>query len=276
MNKRAAELGLRGTHFANPVGLDAAGNYSTARELAKLTQKLREFPFFREVADTERTTLKSGARPRTITNRNLLLQHVRSANGVKTGRTQGAGWVLIGSATRRGVTVITVVLGAASETARLDQTGALLSYAFRRFRQSTAVSRGQVLARVPIRYRPGAELDLMASRTVRRSIRRGRGGFERKLLDVPTEVEGPIRKGQRFGTIELFYKGERISRVPLVAATDISEASAARRAKEYFTRPMTLVLLGLVLLASVMITGLRRRAGTRGKARTDSRGVPAA
>jgi D-alanyl-D-alanine carboxypeptidase (penicillin-binding protein 5/6) len=276
MNRRAGELGLKGTRYANPIGLDAAGNYSTARELAELTRKLREFPFFRKVTDTQRTTLETGARPRTIVNRNQLIGRFGFVNGVKTGHTQGAGWVLVGSATRRRNTLISVVLGASGEGTRQSDTMRLLGYGFGRYRVATAVSRGDVFKQVPIRFRPGAELGLMASRTVRRSIRRGKGGFERKLLDVPEEVEGPIRKGQRLGTIEIFYGGERISRVPLVAAASVPEAGAARRAKEYFTRPTSLLLLGLALSASVMITWLRRRAGARGKARTDSRGVPAA
>jgi D-alanyl-D-alanine carboxypeptidase (penicillin-binding protein 5/6) len=275
MNRRAKELGLRGTRFANPIGLDAPGNHSTARELAKLTQTLRGFRFFREVVDTQQTTLKTGARPRTISNRNLLLGRARSFNGVKTGKTQGAGYVLVGSATRKKITLISVVLGTENENARLNDTAALLAYGFKRYRPATAVTRGQVLERVPIRFRPGAELHLMASRDVRRTVRVGSGNFKRVLLDVPKEVEGPIRRGQRMGTIEIFHRGERVSRVPLVASADVAAAGPARRAQEYFTRPATLGLFGVLLLAGVIITGLRRRNGARAKARTESRGVPA-
>jgi D-alanyl-D-alanine carboxypeptidase (penicillin-binding protein 5/6) len=147
---------------------------------------------------------------------------------------------------------------------------ALFDYGFKRYRPATAVARGQILERVPIKFRPGAELELVASRTVKRRILRGKGGFERKLLDVPEEVEGPIREGQRFGTIEVFHRGRRISRVPLVAGDSVAEAGAARRAKEYFTRPGTVALLGIALLAAVMISVLlRRRAGAEGE------GVPA-
>jgi D-alanyl-D-alanine carboxypeptidase (penicillin-binding protein 5/6) len=275
MNERAAELGLRQTRYTNPVGLDAPGNHSSAADLVKLTIKLREFPFFRRVVDTERTTLKSGARPRTIENRNKLVLRVKTVDGVKTGHTQGAGWVLIGSATRRSVSLITVVLGAAGEGARQADTLKLLDYGFRKYQRVTAVKRGQVFedARVPIRFRAGAKLDLMASRTVRRTIRRGSPRFTYKLLGVPEEVEGPIREGQRFGTIEIFLAGERISRVPLVAQSDVAEAGAARRAKDYFTRPATMGLLALALLASVLVTGLRRRSGARGKARAESQGM---
>lgn len=279
MNRRAGELGLRGTRFANPIGLDQAGNYSTARELARLTQELRKYPFFRDVVDSRGATLKSGVRVREIGNRNLLIRDLVTATGVKTGHTQGAGWVLVGSYQKRGVALISVVLGASSETDRLNQSAALADYGFGRYRPATAVSRGQILERVPIRFRPGAELELVASRTIKRRILRGSGGFERRLLDVPQEVEGPIAKGQRFGTIEVFHRDRRIARVPLVAGTNVAEAGAARKAKEFFTRPSTVGLLGLALLVAVMISVLlRRRAGADGggRPRTESRGMPAA
>ena len=277
MNRRAGELGLRGTRFANPIGLDAPGNYSTAHELAKLTQELRKHPFFRDVVDSPATTLKSGMRQRMIRNRNLLVRNYEYVTGVKTGKTLGAGYVLVGSAQKRGVSLISVVLGTNSEAARNRDTLNLFQHGFSRYRPATAVSRGQILERVPIKFRPGAELELVASRTVKRRILRGGGGFERKLLDVPAEVEGPIAKGQRFGTIEIFHRGRRISRVPLVAGDSVAEAGAARKAKEFFTRPSTMGLLGVALLAAVMISVLlRRRAGADATARRESRGMPAA
>ena len=270
MNRRAGELGLRGTRYANPIGLDDAGNYSTARELALLTQKLREFPFFRDLVDSPSATLKSGNRQRFIRNRNKLVSLFEWVTGVKTGKTNGAGYVLVGSAAKRGISLISVVLGADSEGARNAQTTSLFKYGFGRYRPATAVSRGQILERVPIKFRPGAELELVASRTVKRRILPRKGGFERKLLDVPQEVEGPIEEGQRFGTIEVFYRGKRISRVPLVAGDSVAQAGTARRAKEFFTRPSTVALLGIALLAAVMISVLlRRRAGPEGE------GVPA-
>lgn len=275
MNRRAAALGLSDTRFANPVGLDAPGNYSTARDLVKLTLALRGFPFFRRVVDTRGTTLKTGARPRTIVNRNQLVREVDEVDGVKTGRTQGAGYVLIGSATRRRVGLISVVLGTASEAARNADSLRLLRYGFTRYRVSTAVARRQVMARVPIRFRTGAELDLVASRTVRRSVRRG-SKLERRLVGAPEEVEGPIREGQRLGTIEIFLDGRRVSRVPLVAATSVAEAGPTRRAKEFLTRPATLGLLAVAVLASVLAAGLMGRARARGRRRSETRGVPAA
>ena len=126
MNRAAGRLGLRDTSYANPIGLDEPGNYSTPRDLATLTMRLRRERLFRRIFDTPRTTLQTGAHPRTIVNHNDLVLTVPWIDGVKTGYTLDAGYVLIGSGTRKGVTLLSVVLGAPSEAAREQDTLSLL------------------------------------------------------------------------------------------------------------------------------------------------------
>ena len=88
--------------------------------------RLRREGLFRRIVDTPRTTLQTGARPRTIVNHNDLVLTVPWIDGVKTGYTLDAGYVLIGSGTRKGVTLLSVVLGAPSEAARDQDTLSLL------------------------------------------------------------------------------------------------------------------------------------------------------
>ena len=88
MNRRARQLGLRNTSFANPVGLDDPKNYSTAHDLAKLAVQLRRNEFFRRTVDLEVATLRSGAQKRIVGNRNALVRRVDAVNGVKTGFTR--------------------------------------------------------------------------------------------------------------------------------------------------------------------------------------------
>lgn len=259
MNARARALGLGDTRFANPIGLDAARNYSTARELVQLSLSLRRFEFFKRTVNRPAFTLKSGDRPRTVVNRNTLVRRVPWVNGVKTGHTQAAGYVLVSSATRRGVTLVSVVLGAPNESARNADTLALLRYGFKRYRRAVAVRRGERFARVPIRFRRGAELNLVAARTVRRVIRRGRAPRVR-ATGVPAEVTGPVRKGQRLGMVEVAYRDGEVRRVPLVAAAAVPEAALVQRGKDFFTRPLTLVL-AIVAVCSVVAVLMRRRLG---------------
>src|SRR5688572_27989787 len=108
MNRAAAELGLDGTGYSNPIGLDEAGNFSTAGDLAELTLELRRDPFFRKVVDTPEITVTSGDQPRRVVNRNNLVFEYPFVNGVKTGFTGEAGNVLVASGTQKGVTLISV------------------------------------------------------------------------------------------------------------------------------------------------------------------------
>ena len=118
MNRRARELGLKNTHYANPIGLDQEGNYSSARDLVTLATVLRTNTFFKKIVDSPSGTLKTGVHPRTFRNRNRLVGQYPWVNGVKTGHTRGAGYVLVGSGSRNGIQLITAVLGTPSEAAR--------------------------------------------------------------------------------------------------------------------------------------------------------------
>jgi D-alanyl-D-alanine carboxypeptidase (penicillin-binding protein 5/6) len=152
MNLRAAALGLSDTHYSNPIGLDEPGNYSSASDLVALSRRLLEIPAFARIADSERAVLRSLDPPRTIYTRNTLLLREPWASGIKTGHTLGAGYVLVGSGERRGVELISAVLGAPSEVERDLDTLELLEYGFSVYQR-----------RVPIRPRPARSRWVAAS-----------------------------------------------------------------------------------------------------------------
>jgi serine-type D-Ala-D-Ala carboxypeptidase (penicillin-binding protein 5/6) len=267
MNVRAQQLGLKDTHYENPIGLDDPENYSSARDLVRLTLRLRAFEFFRRTVAREQVTLRSGDHPRTLTNRNGLVR-LPQVNGVKTGHTQQAGYVLVGSGTQHGVTLISVVLGDSSVSARETDTRRLLAWAFTLYRRARAVAPGEVLARAPIRYRRGAELELVAGDTSRRFVVRKGTELKRCGLEAPSEVSGPIRRGQHLGKLKICRGKRHIATLPLVASADVPKASLAVRTKDWFTRPLTLVLVVLLGLGgSVLLTRARRR-GAQGRRRS--------
>jgi D-alanyl-D-alanine carboxypeptidase (penicillin-binding protein 5/6) len=259
MNRRAVELGLTNTHYANPIGLDESGNYSSARDLAKLVLELRRSPFFRKTVDTQFVTLRTGAQQRRLENRNQLVHRFNWIDGVKTGHTQQAGYVLVASGSRRGVPLISVALGTASEDDRDTNSLRLLDYGLKRFKRRLAIRQGQVIARVPIKYRPGATLSLVAKRSVRRVVPRGpTGRIVRVLRGVPAEVEGPVQRGDRIAGVDLVRNGRRLTTVSLVAAADVEEAGVARRTQDWLTGPWTLGIIGAVIVLAVLLTRLRR------------------
>ena len=122
MNRYAAALGLADTHYANPIGLDESGNYSSARDLATLTRRLLRDPAFARIADARSAVLRSVRPPRRITTINELLRWRPGSTGVKTGHTFGAVYVLVGSGQRKGVELISVAIGAPTDEDRFSTT----------------------------------------------------------------------------------------------------------------------------------------------------------
>ena len=172
MNIAAAALALTDTHYANPIGLDQRGNYSSARDLAKLAQRLLEIPAFARIADSRSTVLRSLRPPRRISSINELLRMAPWVNGVKTGHTAGAGYVLVGSGRRKGVELISDAIGAPTDEDRFSDNLRLLDYGFSLYRRRAAVRAGQVIAEPTIRS-VGGRLPLVCTRTVKVAVQDG-------------------------------------------------------------------------------------------------------
>ncbi|MFN8175329.1 MAG: D-alanyl-D-alanine carboxypeptidase family protein [Solirubrobacteraceae bacterium] len=266
MNRRARSLGLRHTHYATPVGLDTPGNYSSARDLARLATVVRHDGFLRRTMDRRRALLRSGDRRRVVVNRNTLVGAVPWVDGVKTGHTLAAGYVLVGSGTRHGTTFISVVLGTPSEAARNADTLALLRWGFASFRVRLLGRRGGVVARPEVRFEEGRRVPVVAARTVRAVVRAG--ARVATAARVPGELEGPIPRGRRVGTLVASVNGRVVARIPAVTAEPVPEVTLLERAGRWALWPGTLIA-GVALLAAAG-AGLWRR-GRRRRRRDERR-----
>jgi D-alanyl-D-alanine carboxypeptidase (penicillin-binding protein 5/6) len=271
MNRRAQQLDLKDTHYANPIGLDDAGNYSSARDLVTLARVLRTNRFFRTTVDRPSVRLTTGDHPRTFDNRNTLVRNTSWVNGVKSGHTIQAGYVLVGSGLRNHIQLVSAVLDTPSLAARDAATKTLLEKNFQKFQQITVVRRGTVMTRVPIRYRRGAELALVAGKTVRRIVPRGqRDDVDRRVVGRPDDVAGPILAGKGFGAIEILQNGRVVGRVPLVAASSVPAADLEQKAKSWFTSPLPLLLV-VSLIAGTVLIGRQLHRSVRNGRRTGDR-----
>jgi serine-type D-Ala-D-Ala carboxypeptidase (penicillin-binding protein 5/6) len=259
MNLRAAALGLSDTHYANPIGLDQAGNYSSALDLTVLTRRLLDEPAFARIAASRSAELRSLRPPRRIGTINDFLLEVPWATGVKTGHTFDAGYVLVGSGRRQGVELISVVLDTWTATARDAETARLLEYGFSQYHRRVPIHAGQVLAEPSIRY-SGGELPLRAARTVAVGVRRDQR--LRLEINAPQEVEGPLRRGARLGTATVLVDGRRTASVPLRAGNAVEEASTFDRVRSFVIDNLLWIALALsaILLAAAL---LRRRMRAR-------------
>lgn len=263
MNRRARQLGLRDTSYADPVGLSSE-NRSSAGDLVTLAAGLLDRPAFAAIVGEPSVTLRTGDRVRRLLNRNLLVRSVPWVTGVKTGRTNSAGYVLVASGRRDGVRVLSAVLGAPSEAARNESSLALLRLGLRRYRRVQAVRGGAVLARVGLEARD-EDVPLVATRPVRVVVRRGERPRVR-VLGVPEEVDGPLARGARLGTVEVRLRGRIVDRVALVTARAVPEATLAARTTSWLAQPLTLLAICLLLACSVSLALLRRRAVRGGRA----------
>jgi serine-type D-Ala-D-Ala carboxypeptidase (penicillin-binding protein 5/6) len=264
MNRDARRLGLGDTSYANPIGLDQPGNYSSARDLVRLATELREDPFFRKLFDTAETTVHSGGRSIHLTNRNTLVRTVPWVNGVKTGYTLGAGYVLVGSGTRKGVTLVSAVLGAGSESGREAATLELLDYGFDRYRREQVVERGERLASPSVRYEDDS-LGLVADRELALTLRRDQSVSTE--VNAPDEVEGPVDRGDRLGEAVITVDGEPVGRVALVAARAVPAADLGDRVDNALPGGLAFawVLITAALAALLIVIGraIGRRRATR-------------
>lgn len=264
MNRRAKALGLKDTSFANPIGLDDPDNYSSAHDLAKLAIALRRYEFFRRTVDLPSAVLRSGARNRTVLNRNTLVRRVDAVDGVKTGFTRQAGNVLVGSATRDGVTVISVVLGEPNQRARDADSLALLRFGLSRYDARTVMPEGRVLSRVPLRFREES-VDVIAGQTVKQVLRTG-ARTRVSVTGLPKEIDGPLPRGTRLGTATIRRGDEVLARVPVVSARPVAEAGLGDRLDDTLGRAQTIVAMVLLLACSLPLLVLRRRAINRRRA----------
>jgi D-alanyl-D-alanine carboxypeptidase (penicillin-binding protein 5/6) len=263
MNRAASRLGLRHTSYANPIGLDQPSNYSSPDDLATLALRLRRERIFRRIVDTPRTTLHAGAHPRTIVNHNDLIGRVPWMNGVKTGYTPDAGYVLVGSGTRKGVTLLSVVMGAPSIRARDGDTLALLRYGFSLYHRRTAITSGETLAHAPVANGERG-LALVADRAVRATVRRGQRAYVRVV--APRSLEAPVRRGERLGHAVVTVEDELVGRVPLRARYSVRVASNSllARADDALPGPRAVVWGLAAAVVAALGTGLlvaRRRPG---------------
>jgi serine-type D-Ala-D-Ala carboxypeptidase (penicillin-binding protein 5/6) len=257
MNQAAQRLGLTETHYANPIGLDDPDNYSSAHDLVHLASILLRNKLFARIVDTPSATLRSGDHPRQVTSRNTLLGRAPWVNGVKTGHTLGAGYVLVGSGTQDSTTLLSAVLGTSSEYSRDADTLQLLQYGFSQYHSVQPVDQGEQVADPRLAWR-GDHLPLTAGRALPVNVRRGQSVTTH--VTAPDEVTGPVKEGQVLGRVTVTVDGKVAAASPLVAAHAAGAATTLDKVVWTVQNPIFLIGLGaIVILVGLLLTVRGRR-----------------
>ena len=222
MNRRAEELGMTGTHFANCTGLDdEAGSdvhYTTARDIAVMSRELLSHPEIRQFTTIWMDTIRDGTFG--LSNTNKLVRFYPDTTGLKTGYTSSAGYCMSASAEREGMELIATVMHCSSSTDRFESAKALLEYGFSNFTlvdpageeeiPPTAVELGQEMwvQAVPMSAEP-----LLMERSAAGSIRRE--------IQVQPSVAAPVEPGQTLGTLRIYSGESLLAEVPLTAQAGV-------------------------------------------------------
>jgi D-alanyl-D-alanine carboxypeptidase (penicillin-binding protein 5/6) len=263
MNRYAAALGLTNTHYENPIGLNSPTNYSSALDLAALTEELLRIPAFAKIADSREATLRSMRPVEHIHSINELLEMAPWVTGVKTGHTWKAGYVMVGSGSRNGVKLIAVDIDAPTDETRFSDAFELLQWGFRQYHHQKAIHKDEEFASPAIRY-SGGELPLLAAHSL--TVRLRRGQKAEVTVDAPAKVTGPIRRGAPLGTATVTVDGLRAGAVPLVAGRHIPAASAFDKARGFAgEHTVTLAVAACAILIAAMLLGAVLRRIRRGK-----------
>jgi D-alanyl-D-alanine carboxypeptidase (penicillin-binding protein 5/6) len=263
MNGRAAELGLKHTHYANPVGLDQAGNYSSAHDLAALARVVLRQHFLAVTANMPRARLLTGSHRRVVDNRNDLVRRVPWIDGLKTGHTNAAGYVLIGAGTRKGVQLVSVVLGTPSQSGRDADTLALMDYGFRQYRQLFPFRRGRAVAEAKVAFFGDRKVAVQPGQTVSVTMRRGE--HLRTRIDAPGELHGALPRGAQVGKASVYVDDRLVRTVPLLTGEAVPKAGVVRKVSHWVLKPWILILAAVLLL--VAAERRRRRLSAANAAR---------
>jgi D-alanyl-D-alanine carboxypeptidase (penicillin-binding protein 5/6) len=227
MNDKAEELGLKNTHFENPAGIDARGNYSSAADLATMTREAMKHPEFRKIVDDPEATISTQDREIDVFTTNLLVApgsglDYGPATGVKTGTSPQAGPCLVASATSGDESYITVVLDAAEDLQRFEAGRTALEFGFGEYESEPLVEREDPYAEVELPYRRGETVKLVAAKDI--SALAGPG---LKVVRRTTNEEAPpsAESGSKLGTVTVWVDGRNVGSSPLVVQKGYEEAS---------------------------------------------------
>jgi len=227
MNLEARRLGLANTHYVNATGLPDPQHYSTARDLAKLAQAvIRDFPEYYTTYSRKEYTYNRITQP----NRNRLLWLDPTVDGVKTGFTENAGYCLIASSKRSARRLISVVLGADSDSMRAQESQRLLNHGFLNFDAVRVHEKNQVVSQLKVfkgaqgTVKVGFQEDLVLSLP--------KGMAERLKTELVSRqpLLAPVQQGDAIATLKLSADGKPLGEYPVVALENVPVAGMLGRA----------------------------------------------
>lgn len=227
MTKRARELGLTKSTFANSSGLPDPGNKMTVRELGMLARHIiLDFPdFYKLFGEKEFTWNKIRQY-----NRNPLLNSMEGADGLKTGYTKDGGYGMVGSAVQNGTRLIVVVNGLDDADDRASEAKKMLEWGFRNFETRTLMAAEQPVGYAKVFGGESRSVKLVARTPVKVMVHKNGNDKLIARIVYSGPVRAPIEAGQQVGVVRVWRSGSIAVETPVYAAETIGTGSTMRRA----------------------------------------------
>lgn len=232
MNEKAKTLGLTNTHFATPHGLDDENHYTTAYELALLTDYALNNSTFSKIVNTKNYPITINGYSKVLNNTNELLGYLNGVNGVKTGFTGNAGRCLVTSCVRNNFNIITIVLGADTKKIRTTDSIHLIEYAYNNFEQKNV----KALIEKEFKTWLDSNLNKIIVNKSYNSLNLNLSNLEKENLivikkseinDISIDIhsisylEAPLYKGTKIGVLEVKSNEKTLLSIDIIASNDV-------------------------------------------------------
>jgi D-alanyl-D-alanine carboxypeptidase (penicillin-binding protein 5/6) len=227
MTKRARELGLAKSTFANASGLPDPGNKMTVRELGKLARHIiQTYPDFYKLFNEREFTWNKIRQQ----NRNALLNSLEGADGLKTGFTKEGGYGMVGSAMQNGIRLIVVVNGVDDPDDRVTEAKKLLEWGFRNFEARTLFAAQQPVGYARVFGGESRSVKLASPEPIKVMVQKN--GSDKLIARIVYNgpVPAPIEPGQRVGFVKVWRGANVAMEAPVYAAESVATGSTVRRA----------------------------------------------
>lgn len=227
MNKKAAALGMKNSHFMNATGLPDPAHVTTARDLSMLANALiRDFPQdYARLYSQKSYTYNNITQP----NRNRLLFIDPTVDGMKTGHTESAGYCLISSAKRNDFRLISVVLGTTSDNVRAAESQKLLNFGFQFYESRLIYAADKAITRQKVWKGTKNQVDLTVVKPVYLTLPQGEYANMKANLRVPKPLEAPLKAHQTVGAVDFSLNGKVVHSVPLVTMQAVEASNIFSR-----------------------------------------------
>lgn len=215
MNQKAVDLGLAGTHFTNPHGLDHEEHYTTARDLAVLSAYCMKNPLFATIVSTQRKTipLHNNEGVRLLLNHNRLLRTYEGVIGIKTGYTKRSGRCLVSACERDGLRLIAVTINAPDDW---EDHAQMYDYGFNQLTCLTLADDREIFYQVPIIGGAISRLSVSNHGALKVILPKDHGEIQLHI-ELPRWYPAGIEQGQTVGYAVFFCENAEIARTPLIA-----------------------------------------------------------